>query len=91
MNNHLLLLTNIHQLIGIMDKNSEKVVKMDQLNCIQNAYLIIKGEQIMDYGKMEELDNSINADQTIDLKGHCVLPSWNDSHTHLVFAGTREQ
>ena len=64
---------------------------MDQLNCIQNAYLIIKGEQIMDYGKMEELDNSINADQTIDLKGHCVLPSWNDSHTHLVFAGTREQ
>ena len=91
MNNHLLLLTNIHQLIGILDKNNEKVVKMDQLNCIQNAYLIIKGEQIMDYGKMEELDNSINADQTIDLKGHCVLPSWNDSHTHLVFAGTREQ
>ena len=65
---------------------------MNQLNCIQNAYLIIKNGSIYEYGKMEELDKSnLLSSSTIDFKGKCVMPCWNDSHTHLVFAGTREQ
>jgi len=91
MNTNISTLVNIHQLIGIQDTNTKKVVKMDQLNCIQNAYIIIQDEAIVDYGKMEELDLAANSSNIIDLKGHCVLPCWNDSHTHLVFGGTREQ
>ena len=91
MNTNISTLVNIHQLIGIQDTNIKKVVKMDQLNCIQNAYIIIQDEAIVDYGKMEELDLATNSTNIIDLKGHCVLPCWNDSHTHLVFGGTREQ
>jgi len=91
MNTKITILINIHQLIGIQETNFQKVNKMDQLTCIQNAYLFIQDGTILDYGKMEDLDPSEITSNCIDLKDRCVLPSWNDSHTHLVFGGTREQ
>ncbi len=91
MNTNITTLLNIHQLIGIQDINTKKVVEMNKLKCIDNAYLVIKDEIILDYGKMKDLDLSKLSSNCIDMNGHSIFPCWNDSHTHLVFAGTREQ
>ena len=57
---------------------------------IDDAYLFIKDGKIKDFGKMQEL-KEINIDQVIDAKDRMVLPSWCDSHTHIVFSGNRSK
>jgi len=64
--------------------------EMKYLPVIENAWLLIDNGIIEDFGKMETLPE-IHADKTIDLTGKIVLPTWVDSHTHLVFAAPREQ
>jgi imidazolonepropionase len=60
------------------------------LPTLKNAYLILKDDLIQDYGLMENLPET-NADLTIDATGRVILPTWCDSHTHIVYAGNREQ
>ncbi len=57
---------------------------------IDNAYLFVKDGKIKDFGKMQDL-KEVNTDQVIDAKDRMVLPSWCDSHTHIVFAGNRSK
>ena len=57
---------------------------------IDDAYLFVKDGEIKDFGKMQEL-KMINTDQVIDAKDRMVLPSWCDSHTHIVFSGNRSK
>lgn len=87
-----MILTNIKQLIGIQAKDKRKSCgkEMNELNIIENAYLKINNGLISDFGEMKSLkvDNNV---EVKDLKGKLVLPSWNDSHSHLVYAGTREK
>jgi len=61
------------------------------LPCIENSFLLVEDGQIANYGSMERL-KTINhkPKTTIDVPGQFVLPTWCDSHTHLVFAGSRE-
>jgi imidazolonepropionase len=63
---------------------------MKTLPTIQNAFLHIVDDLIFDFGKMEDCHN-IDADDVIDAIGKVVLPTWCDSHTHLVYAGDRTQ
>lgn len=63
---------------------------MSRLNIIENGWIFTEGEKIAGYGKMEELPSDIIADEVIDAAGRFVLPSFCDSHTHLVYAGSRE-
>ena len=85
------LFINIKELIQVRESSEMKVSgnEMSILPTIKNAFLLIEGEFIKDYGTMESLVE-YNADEVIDLKGKMVLPTWCDSHTHLVFANTRE-
>jgi len=87
-----LLLTNIKELLQVREQNIAKVsgIKMKKLPTIKNAWLFIKDDKIADFGSMESLPQ-INADKTIDATGKIVLPTWCDSHTHIVYAGNREQ
>ena len=65
--------------------------ELAQLPCIENAYLIIENGIIAEYGIMDALpwiDES--NDTVIDAAGQFILPCWCDSHTHLVFAASRE-
>lgn len=87
-----MLLTNIKYLLGIHPETKAlRGQALAQLPGIEQAYLRIEGSQIVDYGPMSELKSLESPAQTHDLSGRYVLPCWCDSHTHLVFAGSREQ
>lgn len=88
-----LLLTYIKELLQVRTEAPEFVAGQDmkQLPVIKNAWVYIENDQIKAYGRMDELPADLKADETIDCTGRIVMPSWVDSHTHLVFAGTREQ
>ena len=63
---------------------------MNILPTIKNAFLLIDNELFKSFGTMEELQD-FDVDQTIDCTDKMILPSWCDSHTHIVYAGNREQ
>lgn len=90
-----LLVTNIAFLAGIQptDKLRLEGKEMARLETIANAFLYVEDGRIHSYGAMSDLPtcNLPSAVQQIDAKGGSVLPSWCDSHTHIVFAGSREQ
>jgi imidazolonepropionase len=64
---------------------------MSEIKTINNAWLFINDELIADFGKMESPDPSILPDSIIDASGRLVFPSFCDSHTHIVYAGSREK
>jgi len=86
-----ILIKNIKELV----QTEEKPVKwkagkeMQTLKTIKNAFLIIDNHLIQDFGEMSALKET-HFDTTIDAKGKMVFPSFCDSHTHLVYAGSRE-
>ena len=87
-----LLIKNIKSLINI-DKEPRKWVAgkdMQKLNTIDDAYLLIDDEKITDFGKMSDLYQANFQGDIIDATGKMVFPSFCDSHTHLVYAGSRE-
>jgi imidazolonepropionase len=86
------LITNIKELIQVRETPISKVsgAEMAILPTIKNAYLVIKDNLIAGFGSMENIPE-IKADSTIDATGKMILPSWCDSHTHIVYAGNREQ
>ena len=86
------LITNIQELLQIRDASITKVsgAEMAVLPSIKNAYLLIENDLISDFGLMENCPK-IHPDKTIDATGKVVLPTWCDSHTHIVYAGNRVQ
>jgi imidazolonepropionase len=92
MNNSNIIITNIKELIGILPKN--KLVlsgkKMNELSVLKNAFIEVQENKIHSFGSIKDLklkDSHI----VFDANQGTVLPSWNDSHTHLVFAKSREE
>jgi len=86
------LIVNIKELLQVRENSILKVsgVEMAVLPTIKNAFLLLKDDIIIDFGSMDDLPK-ITVDTTIDAAGKMVLPSWCDSHTHIVYAGNREQ
>ena len=86
------LLTNIKLLVNVREVNHLlRGKQLGELPGIENAYLIIEDDEIAAYGAMKDLPLSAADFQFhFNLAGRFVLPSWCDSHTHLVFAGSRE-
>lgn len=88
----LTLIANIKTLVQVRDEAISRVSghQMKYLPQIENAYLILEGDRIHSYGPMSALP-MLQINETIDASGRIVLPTWVDSHTHLVFAASREQ
>jgi imidazolonepropionase len=86
------LFFNIKELLQIRDKSILKVsgAEMKTLPSIKNAFLMIDNDRIAEYGSMDNLDH-YDADRVIDARGQIILPAWCDSHTHIVYAGNREE
>ena len=84
------LIRDIQTLLLAQDNynNSVKGAAMQQIPQLNNAYVLVEGDKIIDWGEMD--DCPTNADKIISANGGMVLPTWCDSHTHLVFAATRE-
>lgn len=87
------IITNIKLLVNTPEEN--KLLRGKELSflpCIENAYLIIENGIITEYGEMDNLPWTDEASDTIiDVTGQMILPTWCDSHTHLVFAASREE
>ena len=86
------LIINIKELLQVRETSIDTVSgsEMAILPTIKNAFLVIKENLIVDFGSMENLPE-MKADTTIDATGKMILPTWCDSHTHIVYAGNREQ
>lgn len=86
-----ILIKNIKGLVQVREVTPAVLsgTAMSELPIIENAYLAITGGEIDDYGAMDSLSD-IGADQEFDASGRFVFPSFVDSHTHLVFAASRE-
>jgi imidazolonepropionase len=86
------LIINIKELLQVREINITKVsgAEMAVLPTIKNAFLVIQDNLIADFGSMENTPE-INPDKIIDATGKIILPTWCDSHTHIVYAGNREQ
>ena len=92
-----LLVKNIKQLVQAETKSVKWRAGKDMqvLPIIENAYLLTEGDKIKDFGPMEELTaaklSRIKENiEEIDATGRMVFPSFCDSHTHIVYAGSRE-
>ena len=87
-----LLIYNIGTIVGIDTERHERIAgaEMDQLGRLDNAYLLADKGRIVAFGPMEELP-AIEVEERLDAEGGTLFPSFCDSHTHLVYAGSREQ
>ena len=92
-----ILVKNIKQLVQAETKSVKwRAGKdMQKLPIIENAFLLVEGERIKDFGRMEDLTPEILEKvkehiEEIDATGKMVFPSFCDSHTHIVYAGSRE-
>jgi len=88
-----LLITNIAQLVNV--RTVSKVLRgkdLAELPILDNAYLLVEDGKIAGYGTMATLSiKTENGEwETINANGATVLPTWCDSHTHMVFAASRE-
>ena len=87
-----LLVKNIGTLVGIDESHREWVEgkAMSEIGTIENAWLLTDGCRIADYGTMDSMP-SIEGCEVLDAEGGWLFPSFCDSHTHLVWAGSRDQ
>ena len=89
-----ILIQNIAQLLQTEEQTRTHIKgsDMQHLSSIKNAYLWIQHNRIADFGTMDDMPPLLPqiADTTLDAKNKLVLPTWCDSHTHIVYAGSRE-
>ena len=89
-----ILIKNIKGLVGTYDANTQFVrgKQMNQLPTLENAFLAIEDGEIALFGSMDDWGGITDWRnlEVIDAEGRFVLPAWCDSHSHLVFAASRE-
>lgn len=87
------IITHIGELIGIVPEGvlRKQGAEMDEVGSLRDAYLTIEGERISGFGNMYECPVPGPQDEVIDAEGGMVIPAFCDSHTHICYAGTREQ
>ena len=87
------LIENIGILAGIDSHGKQRLCgkEMQSLGILNDAWLLVEDGRFAAWGTRAETPvEGIAADEHVDAEGGAVLPSWCDSHTHIVFAGSRE-
>lgn len=87
-----LLVKNIGTIAGIDESGRTRIEgkEMNDIAILGNAWLLTYGTRIKDYGTMDSVPSTSGC-EVIDAKGGWLFPSFCDSHTHIVYAGSREQ
>ena len=87
-----LLVKNIGCIVGTDESGRTRAAgeEMNNIGMLENAWLLTDNERICDYGTMDALPHE-EGHEVIDAKGGWLFPSFCDSHTHIVYAGSREQ
>lgn len=87
-----LLINNISTIVGIDESGRTRVSgkAMGEIAMLENAWLLTDGARIKDYGTMDTIPDA-DSYEVIDAHGGWLFPSFCDSHTHIVYAGSREQ
>lgn len=92
------LIRNIGQIAGIVEAGvmRKEGVSMSETGTLENAWLLIEDDKIACFGPMSDCpdlqqESGQDSFDVIDADGGFVLPAFCDSHSHIVFAGTREQ
>ena len=87
-----LLVKNIGCIVGTDESGRTRAAgeEMNNIGMLENAWLLTDNEHICDYGTMDALPHE-EGHEVIDAKGGWLFPSFCDSHTHIVYAGSREQ
>ena len=85
-----MLIKNIGKLVGVRDdeKLCLKGREMAELKTIDNAWMLVEDGRIESFGSMDSMPSTEG--ETVDAEGGYVFPSFCDSHTHIVYAGSRE-
>lgn len=88
-----LLIRNIGRIVGIDASGRLRVAgaEMDRMATLDDAWLLADGGRIAAFGGMAALPADLRADEEVDARGGMLFPSFCDAHTHLVYAGSREQ
>ena len=88
-----LIVINIGTLVGMHPEGTWalKGTELCDLPRLENAWLLSHDDIISGFGSMDKLPEHFVNVKTIDAKGGFVFPSWCDSHTHIVFAASREE
>ncbi len=81
---------NIREIIGIVPQGilRKQGAEMNETGTLSNAWLLIDADRIAAFGTMDRMPQ--DADEYLDAEGGLVMPSFCDSHTHIVYAGSRE-
>ena len=87
-----LIVKNIGQIVGIDENRRTRVAgkEMESIGMLGNAWILTDGDRIRDYGTMDTFA-PLDRCEVIDADGGWLFPSFCDSHTHIVYAGSREQ
>ena len=87
-----LLVKNIGCIVGIDESGRERVEGRDmaEIGTLEDAWLLARDGRIVDYGTMDTMPE-VEGCELLDARGGWLFPSFCDSHTHIVYAGSREQ
>lgn len=87
------LFINIGRLIGVDESYRDRIAgkAMAEIGMLSNVWIGVSDGTISDYGKMESVPSYDASTEVIDIDGGWIFPSFCDSHTHIVYAGSREQ
>ena len=87
-----LLVKNIGAIVGIDESGRERIEgkAMSEITILEKAWLVTEDDRIKDYGTMDKLPH-IEDCEVLDAEGGWLFPSFCDSHTHIVYAGSRER
>jgi len=88
-----LLIENANEVVTLEGGSRKPLIgnSMEELGILRDACLAVKDGKILAVGKTREVKQNFRAEETIEAKGKVVIPGFVDPHTHLVFAGSREE
>ncbi len=88
-----MIITNIGRLIGVDADRCKSALRgsaMSSVAVVEDAWLRIAGDRFVEWGAMDDFPATDGFEEMLDARGGDLLPSFCDSHTHIVYAGSRE-